>query len=59
MKEYISEFDQWLRNYKKENPDTENKQREGRSLLWDKHPTEVEHPKSVVCNKQQGYVYYK
>jgi hypothetical protein len=55
---YVSEFDQWLRDYKKQHPDTEWEQREGRALLWDKRPEEVDTPRSVITNKQTGYVYY-
>ena len=59
MKSYVSEFDQWLMKYKQDNPDTEQRQREGRALLWDKRPDQVHKPKAVVTNKQDGYVYYK
>ena len=55
---YVSEFDQWLRDYKQEHPETEWAQREGRALLWDKRPDEISRPKSVINNKQNGYVYY-
>jgi len=56
---YTSEFDQWLRSYKQQHPETEWEQREGRALLWDRHPEEVERPRSVVTNRQKGYVYYE
>lgn len=59
MKSYISEFDQWLRKYKQNNPDTEQRQRAGRALLWDKRPDQVAKPKTNITNKQNGYVYYK
>ena len=58
MVKYVSQFDQWLRKYKQEHPDTESKQREGRSLLWDKRPDQVDRPKSHIINQQQGYTYY-
>lgn len=58
MTKYVSEFDQWLRNYKKQNPDTESKQREGRALLWDKRPEQIDQPKKAINNQQQGYAYY-
>lgn len=35
-KNYESEFTQFLKNYKKEHPDVEKRQREGRARLWDK-----------------------
>jgi len=55
---YTSEFDQWLRQYKTEHPETEWAQQEGRALLWDKQPEEIERKKSVVNNQQKSYVYY-
>jgi hypothetical protein len=55
---YVSEFDQWLRGYKEQHPETEWAQREGRALLWDKRPEDVERQKSVVNNQQTGYAYY-
>ena len=55
---YVSEFDQWLRQYKQENPEAEDAQREGRALLWDKRPEEITPQKSVVNNQQTGYTYY-
>jgi hypothetical protein len=58
MVRYVSEFDQWLRKYKQEHPDTEHKQREGRALLWDKTPKEIDTPKSHITNKRSGYEYY-
>lgn len=58
MVKYVSEFDQWLRKYKQEHPETENKQREGRALLWDKRPDQVHKPSAAVTNRQQGYAYY-
>lgn len=58
MSKYVSEFDRWLKKYKQENPDTEQKQREGRALLWDKRPEEINRPKKNITNRQQGYAYY-
>ena len=55
MVKYVSEFDQWLKKYKQQNPDTEQQQREGRALLWEKRSDQI---KATVTNKQQGYVYY-
>jgi hypothetical protein len=55
MVKYVSEFDQWLKKYKRQNPETEQQQREGRALLWEKQSDQI---KSTVTNKQQGYVYY-
>ena len=58
MAKYVSEFDQWLRKYKEEHPDCESKQRDGRALLWDKRPEEINRPKTNITNRQQGYTYY-
>jgi hypothetical protein len=55
MVKYVSEFDQWLKKYKQQNPKTEQQQREGRALLWEKRSDQI---KATVTNKQQGYVYY-
>jgi len=55
MVKYVSEFDQWLKKYKQKNPETEQQQREGRALLWEKRSDQI---KATVTNKQQGYVYY-
>ena len=59
MTRYVSEFDQWLTQFKKDRPDIEPQQQEGRSLLWDKRPDEIEQIKNTINNKQSGYVYYK
>ncbi len=59
MTRYVSEFDQWLIQFKKDHPDIEPQQQEGRSLLWDKRPEEIEKIKNTINNKQSGYVYYK
>jgi hypothetical protein len=55
MVKYVSEFDQWLKKYKQQNPETEQQQREGRALLWEKRSDQIT---ATVTNKQQGYVYY-
>ena len=58
MTKYVSNFDQWLKKYKQEHLDTESKQREGRSRLWDKPADQIERTYSTVTNRQPGYVYY-
>jgi len=55
MVKYVSEFDQWLKKYKQQHPETEQQQREGRALLWEKRSDQIT---ATVTNKQQGYVYY-
>jgi hypothetical protein len=59
MKHYVSEFEQWLNQLKQQHPKLEQQQIEGRNLLWDKHPDQVEQASVTVINKQDGYVYYK
>ena len=55
MVKYVSEFDQWLKKYKQQHPETEQQQREGRALLWEKRSDQIT---ATITNKQQGYVYY-
>ena len=55
MVKYVSEFDQWLKKYKQQHPETEQQQRQGRALLWEKRSDQIT---ATITNKQQGYVYY-
>jgi hypothetical protein len=57
-KNYESEFTQFLKNYKKEHPDVEKRQREGRARLWDKtqDPELVDGFKQAHVS-QRPYVY--
>ncbi|NMM39087.1 MAG: DUF3460 family protein [Glaciimonas sp.] len=56
---YESEITLFLKNLKEQNPSIEQSQREGRALLWDKEPvdlnTQERNKDSLV--KQQAYVY--
>ncbi|NMM27718.1 MAG: DUF3460 family protein [Glaciimonas sp.] len=56
---YESEITLFLKNLKEQNPSIEQNQREGRALLWDKEPvdlnTQERNKDSQV--KQQAYVY--
>ena len=56
---YESEITLFLKNLKEQNPNIEQSQREGRALLWDKEPvdlnTQERNKESRV--KQQPYVY--
>lgn len=38
VKKYVSDFNRWLIKYKQDNPTTEQQQRQGRALLWDRPP---------------------
>ena len=55
MVKYVSEFDQWLKKYKQQHPETEPQQREGRALLWEKRSDQI---KATITSKQQDFVYY-
>jgi hypothetical protein len=55
---YTSEITQFLEKYKKEHPGLEERQREGRALLWDKR-IDRDQTKADLESRipQQGYVY--
>lgn len=55
---YESQITQFLNRYKKENPDTEMRQREGRFRLWDKHiDPELQEGFRAARVPMQPYVY--
>lgn len=56
---YESEFTQFLKQLKQQKPDLEEKQRQGRALLWDKEATSLDDQarRSASLVKQQAYVY--
>jgi hypothetical protein len=55
---YESEITQFLNRYKKEHPDTEMRQREGRLRLWDKHiDLELQEGFRAARIPMQPYVY--
>lgn len=57
-KPYVSELTQFINELKAKKPDLERKQREGRSIWWDKELDldELERMKQARV-PQQGYVY--
>ena len=56
--DYTSEFTQFLQAYKKENPDLEARQREGRALLWDQNVNRQQALNNLESNvPQSGYSY--
>lgn len=58
MAGYVSEFTQFLRDMKAGNPQVEEGQKKGRSLLWDKViDREAQHRFEEVAVSQQPYVY--
>ncbi|MDO8298324.1 DUF3460 family protein [Lacisediminimonas sp.] len=56
---YQSEFTKFLTEMKQKNPALESDQREGRNLLWDKPPIDLDDIKrdDLARVKQQAYVY--
>ncbi|MCG2583335.1 DUF3460 family protein [Massilia sp. TS11] len=56
---YVSDHDQFIKQLKAQRPDLEEKQREGRALLWDKAPQTLAEQARVREStvKQQPYVY--
>ncbi len=59
-KGYESDITEFLRNYKKQHPDTEQRQREGRARLWDKYiDPELQEGFKAAKVPQQPYVYYQ
>ncbi|WP_338848653.1 DUF3460 family protein [Massilia sp. W12] len=57
--EYESDFTKWMKELKQQKPDLEQKQREGRALLWDKEPLVLDERRRTLESsiKQQAYVY--
>ncbi|WMW79062.1 DUF3460 family protein [Undibacterium cyanobacteriorum] len=56
---YQSEATQFLNGLKQANPNLEQSQRDGRALLWDKAPIDLDNQRRVneARVKQQAYVY--
>jgi len=59
FQEYQSEATQFINDLKKNNPKLEQKQRDGRALLWDKAPIDLDDRKRQLESRvaQQPYVY--
>ncbi|MEZ2722351.1 DUF3460 family protein [Paenalcaligenes hominis] len=59
-KNYESDITQFLNNFKKQHPETEAKQREGRGRLWDKPIDQEAQDGYKAANvPQDPYVYYQ
>ena len=58
-KMYESDHTQFIKNLKETNPTLEEKQREGRALLWDRAPLPLNEQQRLAESrvKQQAYVY--
>jgi hypothetical protein len=56
---YESEITKFIKDLKQKNPALEQKQREGRALLWDKEPIDLDTQRRTAESriKQQAYVY--
>lgn len=56
---YESEFTRFLKDLKQKDPTLEQKQREGRSIWWDKAPIDLDARRRTEESrvKQQPYVY--
>ncbi len=57
--QYESDFTKFLKELKQQKPDLEEKQRQGRALLWDKEPIQLDERQRTLDStvKQQAYVY--
>lgn len=56
---YQSEITQFISSLKEKNPNLEESQREGRALLWDKSPIDLDQQARTKASNvsQQAYVY--
>jgi hypothetical protein len=56
---YESDITQFIKQLKSEKPSLEAEQRQGRSLLWDKQPIDMEERRRAQQSRvaQQPYVY--
>ena len=56
---YESEATQFITSLKQANPQLEQSQRDGRALLWDKAPIDLDSQRRTIESKvmQQPYVY--
>lgn len=59
MAMYESEITQFLKTLKQERPSMESEQREGRALLWDKTPIDLDERARTDASRvaQKPYVY--
>ena len=57
--QYESEFTKFMKELKQQKPDLEEKQRQGRALLWDKAPIDLDQRSRSDASRveQQPYVY--
>ncbi|MGL4602936.1 MAG: DUF3460 family protein [Iodobacter sp.] len=57
--QYVSEFTHFMQGYLGEHPEVAQGQQEGRALLWDKAPLDLDEQSRVVASKvkQKPYPY--
>lgn len=59
MGSYVSEVTQFIKQYKEEHPETEQRQRDGRLRLWDKKiDLEMQEQYKAARVPQKPYVYH-
>jgi hypothetical protein len=58
---YQSDITQFIQQLKAQKPTLEAEQRQGRSLLWDKQPVDLEEADRLKASRvnQTPYVYYQ
>jgi hypothetical protein len=58
---YQSDITQFINQLKEKNPKLEEKQRQGRALLWDKQPVDLDERREQQESrvKQTSYAYYQ
>ena len=58
---YQSDITQFLQQLKAQKPTLEAEQRQGRSLLWDKRPVDLDEAERTKQSRvnQSAYVYYQ
>ncbi len=59
FQKYESEITLFIKQLKKDKPNLESEQAQGRALLWDKEPTALDDQERTAASrvKQQAYVY--
>ncbi|MEA3123511.1 MAG: hypothetical protein QOD67_530 [Caballeronia sp.] len=58
---YLSDITQFINQMKEQKPSLEAEQRQGRALLWDKQPIDLDESSEIKTSRveQTPYVYYQ
>ncbi|CAH2771417.1 MAG: Uncharacterized DUF3460-containg protein Bmul_0854 [uncultured Caballeronia sp.] len=58
---YLSDITQFINQMKEQKPSLEAEQRQGRALLWDKQPIDLDERSEIETSRveQTPYVYYQ